>query len=127
MPELDVAADLVRRQLLGIDQGIELSERHAQLASGVTGPDLRLFVRLANVRQDEHPDDSIPIFQREVEQLIGTKNNRGYADAVSLMDHVRILLTNAGRPADFDPYAAGVRTAHKPERNLMKLLDQRGW
>jgi hypothetical protein len=43
------------------------------------------------------------------------------------MDHVRILLTNAGRPDDFGPYAAGVRTAHKPKRNLMKLLDQRGW
>ena len=87
----------------------------------------RIWMRLANIRQDEHPDDSIPIFQREVEQLIGTKNNRGYADAVSLMDHVRILLTNAGRPDDFGPYAAGVRTAHKPKRNLMKLLDQRGW
>ena len=82
-------------------------------------------MRLAHIREDEHPDDSIPIFQREVEQLIGTKNNRGYADAVSLMDHVRILLTNAGRPDDFAPYAAGVRTAHKPKRNLMKLLDQR--
>ncbi len=87
----------------------------------------RIWMRLANIRQDEHPDDSIPIFQREVEQLIGTKNNRGYADAVSLMDHVRILLANAGRPDDFGPYAAGVRTAHKPKRNLMKLLDQRGW
>ena len=84
-------------------------------------------MRLANIRQDENPDDAIPIFQREVEELIGTKNNRGYADAVSLMDHVRILLTNAGCRDDFAPYAAGVRTAHKPKRNLMKLLDQRGW
>lgn len=44
LPELDVAADLVRRQFLGIDQGIELSERDAQLASGFTGPDVGLFV-----------------------------------------------------------------------------------
>ncbi len=70
---------------------------------------------------------SLPMFQREVEQLIGTTNNRGYADAVSLMDDVRNLLANAGCPEDFPPYAAGVRTAHKPKRNLMKLLDQREW
>ena len=43
------------------------------------------------------------------------------------MDYVRNLLANAGRPEDFPPYAAGVRTAHKPKRNLMKLLDQREW
>lgn len=87
----------------------------------------RIWMRLANVRQDEHPDDAIPIFQREVERLIDNKNNRGYADAVGLMAHVRDLLASAGRPDDFAPYAAAVRTAHKPKRNLMKLLDQRGW
>lgn len=87
----------------------------------------RIWMRLANVRQDEHPDDAIPIFQREVEQLIDNKNNRGYADAVALMAHVRELLASAGRPDDFATYAAAVRTAHKPKRNLMKLLDQRGW
>ena len=87
----------------------------------------RIWMRLANVRQDEHPEDAIPIFQREVEQLIGTKNKRGYADAVSLMAQVRDLLASAGRPDDLGPYAAAVRTAHKPKRNLMKLLDQREW
>jgi tetratricopeptide (TPR) repeat protein len=87
----------------------------------------RIWMRLANIRQDERPEDAIPIFQREVEQLIGTKNNRGYADAVSLMAHVRDLLASAGRPDDFDPYAVAVRAAHKPKRNLMKLLDQREW
>lgn len=87
----------------------------------------RIWMRLANIRQEEHPNDAIPIFQREVEQLIDNKNNRGYADAVSLMDHVRSLLANAGRPEDFGSYAAAVRTAHKPKRNLTKLLDQRGW
>lgn len=87
----------------------------------------RIWMRLANIRQDEHPDDAIPIFQRQVEELIDNKNNRGYADAVAMMDQVRSLLANAGRPEDVGPYAAAVRTAHKPKRNLMKLLDQRGW
>jgi hypothetical protein len=87
----------------------------------------RIWMRLANIRQDEHPNDATPIFQREVEQLISTKNNRGYAEAVSVMEHVRGLLANAERSDDFGPYLAAVRAAHKPKRNLMKLLDERGW
>lgn len=87
----------------------------------------RIWMRLANIRQDEHPNQAIPIFQREVEELIDTKNNRGSADAVAMMAHVRTLLANAGRPDDFGSYAAAVRTFHRPKRNLMKLLDQRGW
>ncbi|MFN2504523.1 MAG: DUF6880 family protein [Acidimicrobiales bacterium] len=87
----------------------------------------RIWMRLADMRKDEHPNDAIPIFQREVERLIATKNNRGYDDAVSVMDQVRNLLANAGRPDDFAPYAAAVRASHKPKRNLMKLLDRQAW
>ena len=43
------------------------------------------------------------------------------------MDHVRELLVQAGRPDAFAPYAERVRAAHKPKRNLMKLLDGKGW
>jgi tetratricopeptide (TPR) repeat protein len=87
----------------------------------------RTWTRLAAARESKHPDDAVPIFQREVERLIETKNNRGYADAVALMDHVRELLGRAGRSDAFAPYAERVRAAHKPKRNLMKLLDGKGW
>ncbi len=87
----------------------------------------RLWMRLAAVREGEHPDDAVPIFQREIERLIDTKNNRGYADAVALMDHVRELLVQAGRAEAFTPYAKRVRATHKPKRNLMKLFDAKGW
>jgi len=86
-----------------------------------------LWMRLAVVREGEHPDDAVPIFQREIERLIDTKNNRGYADAVALMDHVHELLVQAGRAEAFAPYAERVRAAHKPKRNLMKLFDAKGW
>ena len=87
----------------------------------------RIWMRLAEARHGDHPDDAIPVFQREVERLIDTKNNHGYADAVALMGQVRDLLERAGRPDDFGPYALRVRTAHKPKRNLMRLLDGKQW
>jgi len=37
------------------------------------------------------------------------------------------LLIAADREADFAPYLAKVRAAHKPKRNLMKLFDERSW
>ncbi len=43
------------------------------------------------------------------------------------MDHVRELLGSAGRSEAFASYAERVRVAHKPKRNLMKLLDGKGW
>ncbi|MFZ5869188.1 MAG: SWIM zinc finger family protein [Actinomycetota bacterium] len=87
----------------------------------------RWWAELARLREADHPHDAIPIWQRAVERAIGTKTNPGYEEAVELMARVRQLMAVADGPDAFPPYAAKVRAAHKPKRNLMKLLDQRGW
>lgn len=87
----------------------------------------RWWTELARLRQEEHPADAIPIWQAQVERAIQVKNNHGYQEAVELMARVNRLMTKAGQPEAFSPYAAQVRVAHKPKRNLMKLFDQRGW
>ena len=43
------------------------------------------------------------------------------------MAHVAELMRAAAQPDAFGPYASGVRARHKPKRNLMKLLEARGW
>ncbi|CAN5161961.1 SWIM zinc finger family protein [soil metagenome] len=87
----------------------------------------RLWLRLAAAREKGHPADAIPIYQREVEQLIDRKNNKTYAEAVKLLGHVRDLFGRAGRPDEFIRYAAEVRASHKAKRNLMALLDAKRW
>ncbi len=67
------------------------------------------------------------IWQREIERVIYAKNNQAYAEAVELIVRVRRLLLAADREADFAPYLAKVRAAHKPKRNPMKLFDERSW
>jgi len=86
-----------------------------------------LWLELARRREGEHPLDAIPIWQGEIERVIGAKNNQAYAEAVDLLVRVRRLLIAADREADFAPYAAKLRTTHKPKRNLMKLFDERSW
>ena len=97
----------------------------AQAKTGGCSP--RLWIQLANLRQDEHPLDAIPIYQEEVERAIGAKDTRGYREAVDTMIRVRTLMSTAGRDGDFPPYAAQVRAVHKAKRNLMKLFDGQGW
>ncbi len=87
----------------------------------------RLWLELARRREADHPLDAIPIFEDEVERLIAAKNNDAYRQAVETMAHVAKLMRAAAQPDVFAPYAAGVRARHKPKRNLMKLLDARGW
>ena len=87
----------------------------------------RLWLDLARRREADHPLDAIPIFEEEVERLIAAKNNDAYRQAVETMAHVAKLMRAAAQPDAFEPYAAGVRARHKPKRNLMKLLDARGW
>ncbi len=86
-----------------------------------------LSLELARRRERGHPLDAIPIWQGEVERVIEAKNNQGYAEAVEPIVPVRRLLNAADREADFPPYLAKVRAAHKPKRNLMQLFDERSW
>ncbi|MDA8286397.1 MAG: hypothetical protein M0Z42_24545 [Actinomycetota bacterium] len=71
--------------------------------------------------------DAFPIFEDEVERLIAAKNNDAYHQAIESIAHVQKLMQAAAQPDASGPYAAGVRARHKPKRNLMKLLDGRGW
>lgn len=83
----------------------------------------RLWLELAARREAEHPEDALPIYQKEVEEAVAQKNNRAYAEAVELMHKVQKLMKRAGRAAEFSAYLESVRVAHKPKRNFMKLLD----
>jgi len=87
----------------------------------------RLWLELAARREADHPEDALPIYQREVEETVAQKNNRAYAEAVELMRKVKDLMQRADRGGEFSAYVESVRAAHKPKRNLMKLLDKARW
>jgi len=87
----------------------------------------RLWLTLARAREREHPDEVIPIYEREAFGQIDTKKNQGYRNAVDLLDRLRSAADRSARPEQFSQVIAEVRSRHKPKRNLMALLDQRGW
>jgi uncharacterized Zn finger protein len=91
------------------------------------GCSVQLWLRLAALREGDHPDDAIPIYEDEVEREIAGKNNRSYQIAVDIVVKVGELMERAEWGDRFPDYLANLRTSHKAKRNLMKLFDQHGW
>jgi uncharacterized Zn finger protein len=91
------------------------------------GCEQRLWLTLARAREAAHPLDAIEIYERETFDQIDTKKNAGYRTAVDHLARIRKLAEAAGRPERFDELLTEVRARHKPKRNLMALLDERGW
>lgn len=91
------------------------------------GCSIQLWMELAARREASHPDEVLPLYQQHVERVIGRKNNQAYEEAVRLLRKVQELMSRLGRGEEFATYLASVRAAHRPKRNLMKLLDRAGW
>jgi uncharacterized Zn finger protein len=93
----------------------------------VGGCSERLWVELARGREQRHPSDAIPIWQRQVERAADLKRNDGYREAVDLLERIAQLMQAAGHLEAFAPYVEQVRARHRPKRNLMALLGAHGW
>lgn len=80
------------------------------------------FVRIFLWEKD-HPEDVLPIYQRQLERTLNRKNNQAYREAVALLRKIRGLTVRIADETRFTRYLASVRATHKPKRNFMKLLD----
>ena len=78
-------------------------------------------MELARLREKQFPADAVPIYQKQVDTLVGQKNNSSYAEAVRLLGRIRGLMTQLGKADQFTGYLATVRATHKPKRNFIKL------
>ncbi len=83
-----------------------------------------LWLDLAAKRDREHPEDALPIYQRQIEPTLDRKNNESYAEAIGLLRKVHRLMVRLGREREFTTYVNQIRAAHKPKRNFIKLRDR---
>lgn len=81
-----------------------------------------LWMELANNRKNTHPEEVIPIYQKALETTIEKKNNEAYREAIELLKIVEPLMNKLQKSDEFLDYLNSIRIAHKPKRNLMKLL-----
>lgn len=83
-----------------------------------------LWLKVAKERAKDHPEDALPIYQKQIEPTLALKSNYAYEEAVKYLRIIRDLMNRLGKAGEFDAYLASIRAAHKPKRNFMKLLDR---
>ena len=87
----------------------------------------RLWLALAKSREKSHPEDAIRVYKDRVASLLRHTGDRVYEEAVDYLQKIYALLARSGREDAFRHLLAEIRAAHKRKRNLMKLLDRKGW
>ncbi len=90
-------------------------------ANGCTA---ELWMQLAARREQQHPEDALPIYRNRIEPIINQKQNQAYEEGVRLLRKMGDLMARLGQQEAFARYIETVRIAHKPKRNFMKLLDE---
>jgi tetratricopeptide (TPR) repeat protein len=86
-----------------------------------------LWMRLAELRQEDHPRDALPIYRGRVQRLVDEKSNRSYGEAVAMMRRVHDAMSRLEPPGDFRAYVAAVRSQHRLKRNFIALVDRARW
>lgn len=82
-----------------------------------------LWLELASLREKEHPEDSLEIYEGRIEPLIEQTNNAAYEEAYKLLMKTRDIMRRLDREAEFDEYVELLRAEYKRKRNFIKLLD----
>lgn len=86
-----------------------------------------LWLQLAALRAEEHPEDALGIYQRQIAPTLDRTNNDAYEEAIGLLRQVHAIMVRLDRLEDFRRYVDSVRVEYKRKRNFIKLLDAARW
>jgi uncharacterized Zn finger protein len=86
-----------------------------------------LWLALARLRENQHPEDALAIYKRQVEPLIDQKSNMSYRGAIRFLEIIRKLMVRLQKESEFRAYLASLCTKHKAKRNFIKYLYQKKW
>jgi uncharacterized Zn finger protein len=85
-----------------------------------------VWLQLAAIREQEHPEDVIPVYRRLAERLVQEKNNDAYRRAAAILKRLGGVMVGLGRGEEFSAYLGSLRKAHRPKRNFMAALSADG-
>lgn len=86
-----------------------------------------LWLTLAERRERSHPDEAVKVYKDHIASLLRDTGDRVYQEAVRTLERIEKVLARAGRKTGFQDYLTELRATQKRKRNLMKMLDRKGW
>ncbi len=84
-----------------------------------------LWLRLAEAREKEHPEDAAPIFLRLGEQEVERVSSGRYEDGVALLVKAAAVMKVLGRSGEFVGRLEVLRARFKVKRNFMALVEKK--
>jgi uncharacterized Zn finger protein len=82
-----------------------------------------LWLRLAETREESHPEEAVALYREYVSQVLTQASQRAYEEATKYLGKLRALLPDA----EFTPYLTELRRLQWRRRNFIKILDQNRW
>lgn len=107
-------------EILLWEKNVEAAWQEAQ--SGICHE--KLWIKLAELRSKEHPQDAITVYRRQIARLVQQTNNHSYEEAIELIKKVKPLMMRVSGASSVSDYLAELRVIFKVKRNFMKMLDQ---
>ncbi|MHC4066614.1 MAG: SWIM zinc finger family protein [Planctomycetota bacterium] len=86
-----------------------------------------LWLELAKRREKTHPEDAVGIYKAHVARLLRNTGARVYEEAVGTLEKIRAILARCGQDAAFQAFVIEIRATQRRKRNLIKMLDAKGW
>lgn len=85
-----------------------------------------LWLQLAQLRGDQHPDDASAVYRRRLDRALEPARNDAYDEVFDILTALAPLHEHAGRSAELHALVEDIRTDYKRRRNLMARLDRAG-
>lgn len=86
-----------------------------------------IWLELAALREEDHPEDAIHIYQAQIDPTLDGKSNQDYEEAVAFVQKIHKVMSRLGQTIEFTQYLETLRASHKRFRNFIKLLDKTNW
>jgi uncharacterized Zn finger protein len=86
-----------------------------------------LWLRLAETREKEYPQDAVAIYRRQIAPLLERKNNNSYQEAVEYLGKIHKLMVGMGKEPEFRQDLLAIKTAWKRLRNFIKYVERKKW
>jgi uncharacterized Zn finger protein len=84
----------------------------------------KLWIKLAELRAKDNPQDAITVYRRQIARLVQQTNNHSYGEAIELIKRIKPLMIRVSGASSVGDYLAELRVIFKAKRNFMKMLDQ---
>lgn len=86
-----------------------------------------LWLQLAQMREQNHPEDAVRVYQEEIDKELAVISNGDYGDPIRWLLKVRGLRQRLNQEERLHSYVLRLRAEYKRKRNFMKALDQQGF